>query len=392
MAATAGSAPRAKRVLFVSSFVLPRQGGVEQFVDVAASLLGARGWTVRVMACRPKAGPAAANVTIPTRFLRASGWPLPVGGWRTLWREVGETDVVVANGTRHLLPNLAALAARLRGKKVLFVLHGSGAPFSTSSFFYHRVLGSLFERLVSRPALRLSLPVSLSQAGVAGSRRRYGVVATYIPYPLRGLPPAPTRTLGAEEPLRIVWVGRLYGEKDPLGAVAVIERVRRSREATLDVYGSGILVDELTGLSRDRPWLAVRGSRSWEEIQEIQAEAHVCLSTSLRDATQIAILEPLARGIPVVSTQVGDAPGYYAAPSLRRFCVDPRDPDAAAEAILGLAWSYDAYREQFAANAARLRRRHRLARERLSSLLEAATFGNGAGPARASNPAELPVT
>jgi glycosyltransferase involved in cell wall biosynthesis len=392
MAATSGSAPRGKRVLFVSSFVLPRQGGVEQFVDIAASLLRGCGWRVRVLACRPRVGPAAANVTIPTRFLRAGGWPLPVGGWRTLWREVGSTDVVVANGTRHLLPNLATIAARLRGKKVLFVLHGSGAPFSTSSFFYHRVLGSLFERLIARPALRLSLPVSLSQAGVAGSRRRYGVVATYIPYPLRELPPAPGRSLGAHEPIGIVWVGRLYGEKDPLGAVAVVERVRRHREATLDVYGSGILVDELTRLARDRPWLVVRGSRSWEQIQEVQGAAHVCLSTSLRDATQIAILEPLARGIPVVSTQVGDAPGYYAAPSLREFCVDPADPDAAAAAILALASSYDRYREQFAANAGQLRRRHRLARERLSSLMEAATFGNGAAPATTSSPARLPVT
>jgi hypothetical protein len=108
------------------------------------------------------------TATVPTRYLGGSGWPLPVGGLRTLWREVGEADVVVANGTRHLLPNVAAFAARLRGKRVVFVLHGSGASFSTSSFFYHRVLGSLFERLLSRPALRRSHPVSLSRAGRRG--------------------------------------------------------------------------------------------------------------------------------------------------------------------------------------------------------------------------------
>jgi glycosyltransferase involved in cell wall biosynthesis len=391
MDATVKDVPRRPRALLVSSFVLPRTGGVEQFVDVAARLLRGEGWLVRVLACRPPTGGAEADVTVPTRFLGAGGWPLPVGGWRTLWREVGHADVVVANGTRHLLPNLAAFTGRLRGKRVLFVLHGSGAPFSTSSFLYHRVLGSLFERLVSRPALRLSRPVSLSRAGVAGSRRRYGVGATYAPFPLRELPPATCAPLGPEEPLRIVWVGRLYREKNPLGAVDVVERVRERRAATLEVYGSGPLLDALTELARERPWLAVRGTRSWEEIQTVQGSAHVCLSTSLRDATQIAILEPLARGVPVVSTRVGDASGYYAR-GLRSLCVEPGDPDAAAEAILALAASYDVYRRRFAANAQELLRRHREGARRLAALLEPAAAAAGNGAPTRSDRAELPVT
>ena len=297
------------RGLIVSSFVLPHVGGVEQFVDVAARLLRGERWHVRVLACRPRTGEAQADVTVPTRFLGAAGWPLPVGGWRVLWREVGAADVVIANGTRHLLPSVAAFAARLRGKRVLFVLHGSGAPFSTSSFFYHRVLGRLFERLVARPALRVSQPVSLSRAGVRGSRSRYGVAATYVPFPLRELPPAMRLRLEPDEPLRIVWVGRLYGEKNPLAAVELVERVRLRRAATLDVYGDGPLLEALEELAQDRPWLAVRGPRTWEEIQQVQGTAHLCLSTSLRDATQMAVLEPLARGVPVVSTRVGDAAG-----------------------------------------------------------------------------------
>jgi glycosyltransferase involved in cell wall biosynthesis len=389
MAAPATSAPRLKRVLVVSSFVLPRPGGVEQFVAGAAALLRAHGWNVRVLACRPREGAAEADITVPTVFVRAGGWPLPVGGWRALWREIGRADVVVVNGTRHVLPNVATFVARLRRTPVLFVLHGSGASFASSSFLYHRVLGSVFERLVSRPALRLARPVSLSQAGVAGSRKRYGVAAAYVPYPLRVLPPAGRRILAASEPVRVVWVGRLYGEKDPLGAVAVVERVRRQREATLELYGDGFMLDELQELARERPWLTVSGRRTWEEIQQVQAQAHICLSTSLRDATQIAILEPLVRGIPVVSTRVGDAPGYYAR-SLRSLCVEPADPDAAADAILEIAASYDRFRERFSTNAHELRRRHALGGERLARLVETAAHpADGAG---ASSRAELPVT
>lgn len=392
MDATAVDVPRRRRALLVSSFVLPRTGGVEQFVDFAARLLRGEGWLVRVLACRPREGAAEADVTVPTRFLGGGGWPFPVGGWRTLWGEVGDADVVVANGMRHLLPSVAAFAARLRGKRVLFVLHGSGAPFSTSSFFYHRVLGSLFERLISRPALRLSRPVSLSRAGVTGSRRRYGVDATYVPFPLRELPAATLPPLAPDEPLRIVWVGRLYREKDPLAAVAVVDRVRRRRTARLEVYGSGPLLDALTELAHGRPWLAVRGTRSWDEIQTVQGAAHVCLSTSLRDATQVAILEPLARGVPVVSTRVGDASGYYAH-DLRSFCVEPGDPETAADAILELAASYEAYRQRFATNAHELLRLHREGWRRLAALLEPPTAApHGGATTPRSERAELPVT
>jgi glycosyltransferase involved in cell wall biosynthesis len=379
------------RALIVSSFVLPRVGGVEQFVDVAARLLRRERWHIRVLACRPPTGEAQADLTVPTRFLGTAGWPLPVGGWRLLWREVGAADVVIANGTRHLLPSVAVFAARLRRKRVLFVLHGSGAPFSTSSFFYHRVLGRLFERLVAQPALRASQPVSLSRAGVRGSHSRYGVVATYVPFPLRELPPATRTRLGPDEPLRIVWVGRLYGEKNPLAAVELVERVRLRRTARLDVYGSGPLLEALEGLARDRPWLAVRGQRTWDEIQEVQGAAHLCLSTSLRDATQIAVLEPLARGVPVVSTRVGDAPGYYAR-GLRAFCVEPRDPEAAVEAVLALANSYDRYRERFAANAHELLRRHRDGARSLAAVLESLASMTRDDASEGRGPAELPVT
>jgi glycosyltransferase involved in cell wall biosynthesis len=390
MDATTADASRLPRALLVSSFVLPRTGGIEQFVGIAARLLRGRGWQVRVLACRPRNAEAEADATVPTRYLRSGGWPLPIGGWRTLWREVGEADVVIANGTRHLLPNLAAFVARLRGKRVIFVLHGSGAPFSTSSLVYHRLLGSAFERLLSRPALRLSQPVSLSRAGVAGCRRRYGVDATYVPFPLRELPPAMPAKLGPDEPLRIVWVGRLYGEKNPLGAVAVAERVRQERAATLELYGSGPLLGALEELARDRAWLTPGGARSWEEIQAIQGSAHLCLSTSLRDATQIAILEPLSRGVPVVSTRVGDALGYYAR-GLWPFCAEPGDPEAAAQAILVLAASYERYRGRFAANAHELLRRHGEGAQRLAELLQPQDVASGNGIPKATTRAELPV-
>ena len=326
MGAEQGKSARV-RGLIVSSFVLPQVGGVEQFVDVATQLLRRSGWRVRVLACRPPTGEAQADVTVPTRFLGSAGWPLPVGGWRLLWREVGAADVVIANGTRHLLPNVAAFAARLRGKRVLFVLHGSGAPFSTSSFFYHRVLGRLFERLVARPgaaALAAGLAVAGGRPRLSLALRGGGHVRA-VPAPRAS---ACGATLGSSRTSRC-------GSSGSAGSTArrtrsqrsqLVERVRLRRAATLEVYGGGPLLEALEELARERPWLAVRGPRTWEEIQQVQGTAHLCLSTSLRDATQMAVLEPLARGVPGGLDPRRRRARATTNAGCRGFCVEPRRP------------------------------------------------------------------
>jgi glycosyltransferase involved in cell wall biosynthesis len=346
------------RALIVSSFVLPHIGGVEQFVETTREILRRAGWDVCVLACRPRTGEPRADVALPTRYVTPTEWPLPVGGWHRLWSEVGKADVVVANGTRQLLPILAIGCAFVRRKGCIAVLHG-GETLTGGSFLYHCVLGSSFDWLLARPALRASIPVAVSRAGVAGAQRTYGIDAQRLPFPLRDLPPAgEPPELSAEEPLTVVWIGRLFPEKDPVTAVQAVERLRTARDATLDVYGEGLLRDELEELALSRPWLTLHGPRTWEEVLAIQSRAHVCLSSSSRDAVQVATLEALCRGIPVVSTRVGDAPDYYLAPALERFCVPPRQPEALADALLALARAYDETRSAFAANGRLLLEQH----------------------------------
>ena len=106
--------------------------------------------------------------------------------------------------------------------------------------------------------------------------------------------------------------------------------------------------------------------------------------------TAHVILEPLSRGVPVVSTRVGDALGYYER-ALWPFCVEPGDRDAAAQAILVLAASYQRYRRRFAANAGELVRRHGEGAERLAELLRPHSSVNGNGTTKAITRPELPV-
>jgi glycosyltransferase involved in cell wall biosynthesis len=338
--------------------VLPHAGGVEQFVETAREALLAHGCDVRVLACRLPGSDATADATVPSRFLGRSSWPLPVGGWRTVWRAVRHADVVLANNARHVLPVWAILVARLQGRGAIFVVHGSGEGPPTGSGAY-RLVRVAFERTLARRAVRLSRPVSVSRAGLAWVRRLYDVEASYLPYPLRTLPAVGAGPgLAAREPVRVVWVGRLAPEKDPVLAVRAVERLRNECQATLDVYGAGILDAELAGLARERPWLRLHGSRGWDEIQAVQATAHLCLSTSAADNVQVAVLEALSRGIPVVSTRVGDASRYYLLGRLGRFCVAPGDPEAIAGAIAELCSSYGSYRDDFDLNGQRLTAEH----------------------------------
>jgi glycosyltransferase involved in cell wall biosynthesis len=347
---------------------------VEEFVASARILLEERGWQTRTLACRLPGLAAAADAVVSTRFVGPSSWPLPTGGWRTLWREVGAVDVVIANGTSHLLPVLAVLAARARRRKAIFVLHGSGEYPGSRRIRFGR---SLFERTLARLALHLSHPASVSRAGVVAARKLYGVEASYLPFPVRELPPVLDRpSLRPHGTMEITWVGRLFPEKDPVLAVEAVDVLRREREVLLQVCGDGRLRPEVERLAMRRPWLIVHGTRSWGEVQALQGSAHVCLATSVADNVQVAVLEALSRGIPTVSTRVGDAPEYYHRPSIRHLCVEPRNAEAVARALQDLAGSYDGYRQEFAANAAVLRAHHAKAGAALAGLAAAVIGGS----------------
>ena len=289
------------------------------------------------------------------------------------------TDVVLANNARHLLPVLAVLAARLERRPALLVIHGSGE----GGYPGKRVAGvvrELFQQTLGSLAVRLSRPVSVSRVGVRGAYELYGVEAAYLPYPLRELPMASApSSLTEREAFRVVFVGRLSPEKNPLLAVRAVEILRERRAAELAMYGDGPLRPQLDALAHERPWLSVLGAHDWLDVQAAQASAHACLSTSSADNVQVALLEALSRGIPAVSTRIGDAPAYYR-PPLADFCVVPRHPGRLAAALEVLAESYDVCRREFADNAIRLRQRHDRAADELVGLVRSAVGRDSATP------------
>jgi len=335
------------RVLIVSSFVLPRAGGVEQFVERASELLSARGARVRLLACDRE--DAQADAYVPALFLGRSEWPLPIGGLKTLWSEIGDSDVVLLNSHRHLLTVAGALLARLRGRRCLLVVHTSDA--GAVGPLAYRLIARSFDWTLTRLAFALAPVVAFSPAA-AGLARALGAKPLLLPFPLPDMP-SPRQTHNGQGGVpQIVWVGRLAAEKDPLVSVDAVEQLRTELPAELHIYGDGPLRETLVDRAATRTWLHLHGNCPRAQVIAAQREADVCLGSSRTESAHLAVLEALIQGVPCAATAVGDVPTYFAG-ELAPFCVPARDSSALAVALHELL-SRD-YSHEFLENAERLR-------------------------------------
>jgi glycosyltransferase involved in cell wall biosynthesis len=118
------------------------------------------------------------------------------------------------------------------------------------------------------------------------------------PTVLDAVGPAVRRTLAADEPLRLVWVGRLSPEK----RADVLVRAARDFPAgvTVDVYGDGVgraaVARAAAGTS-----VTLHGAVPHDEVLAAMRHAHVLVSSSLDfDNQPMVMLEAVATGLPVL--------------------------------------------------------------------------------------------
>ena len=141
--------------------------------------------------------------------------------------------------------------------------------------------------------------------------------------------------------LRMLSVGRLDPEKDPLLLADVLERVlRRDSRWRLDVCGDGSLSSALSQRLDD---LGVSDRASLHGHVPIDdglwgyyRRSHVLLHVSLTEGVPQVLLEAFAARLPVVATAVGGVPEFLHG---RGLLVEPGDAAAAAAAVDRLASS-----------------------------------------------------
>ncbi len=171
-----------------------------------------------------------------------------------------------------------------------------GVPEQTASLF--RLVDPAAKR-IWKDAARVT---AVSRHVAALARAAYGLEPEVI---LNGLPPLAPPEMRSHRPVRLLFVGRLSVQKNPVLAVHVFAALR-DRETTLAIIGDG----PLAGAVRDAA--APLGERvvfhGWldgAEVSRRMAELDILLMTSLHEGLPMVAVEALQHGLAIVGSDIG---------------------------------------------------------------------------------------
>ncbi len=214
-------------------------------------------------------------------------------------------------------PFVAALVGRALGLPVVWQLNEVPEPLPAS---HAREVG-LLERVMWRAAAALGHLVAASPSAIVvlSDKTRLAALAAYgreavVVWP--GVDAdafAPQAPKPATPPLRLLFVGKLHPQKEPLRAVRVAAALASRHDARLVVVGDGPLRGRLlaeAARTSIADHLSLRGIVSRSELRRLYAESHVLLVPAAgHQSWGLVPFEALAAGTPaVVSDELGSAP------------------------------------------------------------------------------------
>ena len=139
----------------------------------------------------------------------------------------------------------------------------------------------------------------------------------------------------AGEPFRILFVGRIWEDKDPLTmAMGIVELARRGHPIHMKIVGAGPLRDEVCNrLIVGGVPLTVLDPVPQAELTAHYHAAHALVQTSVGEGFNSVSLEAMASGLPVVAS---DVPGLRDAVGEAGVLVPLGDARSLADALEGL--------------------------------------------------------
>lgn len=296
-------------VLLVGNF-LSGWDGRRTYAEDLAERLAAAGVTVR------------SSSRIFFRPARLADMVLAALGARGQYR-IAVVDVY--SGQAFLWADAAARAAQAAGKKLVLALHGGRLP-----------------EFAEKHSARVATLLQRADAVVAPSAYLRNALSRFRP-DIRLLPNAidpaayPFRVRRAAVP-KLVWLRSFHEMYDPELAVRVLVELRRTHPAaTLAMYG----VDKDGSLGRTRAQAerlgvaeAVRfgGVVPKERVGEVLAEADIFLNTTRVDNMPVSVIEAMACGLCVVSTNAGGVP-YLVNHGADGLLVKPENAAEMADAV-----------------------------------------------------------
>jgi glycosyltransferase involved in cell wall biosynthesis len=277
------------------------------------------------------AGRAGRLRVVRQRAIRVANTPVIPGLIVRLIRHQPKPDVVHVHTGHALIPEIVALASRLRGMPYVAHQHLMVRPSSRAG----RILLPLYYRLLYAPFLRRAERViCLTNAMRAELITAFGVdprQVTVVPNGVDLVRFRPGGTPRARD--EVLFVGRLAPQKNVdalLDATAVLRDA--GRQLIVRIVGEG---EERNRLQAKAALLRLsnmvfEGRRTPAEIAEAYARATVVVLPSTHEGMPLVLLEAMAAGTPVVAsrlTEITEAGGDAI------ITVDPVTPHALAEAL-----------------------------------------------------------
>jgi glycosyltransferase involved in cell wall biosynthesis len=273
-----------------------------------------------------------ANPAEPARVLFTS--------LRRFWRILPEVDAVWLLGP-HALAIAFALLAALRGRPVALGVREDIRVYVRNRHPRARGLrlaAALLDRSFRLIARRCPVIVVGSDLGRRYRRARWLLPISVSLVSEQDIPETPpSRTWDGE--LRVLSVGRLDAEKNPLLLADVLARLLAKQERwRLVVCGDGSLKSDLDARLRDlgvRERADLLGYVPLEAgLRDLYRSSHLLLHCSWTEGVPQVLYEAFAQRLAVVATDVG---GVRDAAEGAALLVPPGDADAAATALETLA-------------------------------------------------------
>jgi glycosyltransferase involved in cell wall biosynthesis len=282
----AAAEAQAPGLLMIGNF-LSGSGGTRGVCEELAARLSAGGWKVVTASSRPG------------RLARLLDMLVTVVGRRRDYR-VAQVDVY--SGAAFLWAELTCALLRLLGKPYVLTLHGGNLPAMARSRprRVRRLLSSA--RAVTSPSGYLSESLEWVRSDVQVLPNALDV--SRYPFRLRSAP----------QP-RLVWLRAFHGLYRPVRAAEVLAIVReRFPEARLTMIGpdkgdgSLAATREAAGKLGVLDRIDFPGAVPKADVPRWLGEGDVFLNTTSVDNTPVSVLEAMACGLCVVSTDVGGLP------------------------------------------------------------------------------------
>ena len=307
------------------------------FGERLASGLAGHGWTTELVALTGSSDPMAASVAARPLSRRTAIGRLDRNIVRSLRQHLrdGEADVLLAYGSSTLKYGVAA--TRFLGRRPALAYASIGEPLYWARRPYQRLAYGALLKMVDLVLSVSSTTARQLSTGLGVPVKKVRAVHTGVPKELLEIPRA-----GAGNDLRILFMGSLAREKDPMTVIEVFGRLAATIGARLRMVGSGPLEDSLRtrvaelGLT-DR----VEMTGSVEDVTPHLAWANVLLLTSLTEGLPAATLEAAAAGAAVVAFDVGGV-GETLVDHVSGRLLKPGDIDGMVAALASYAANPDA--------------------------------------------------